>query len=479
MKNTLLVSSFPKHFCAALAVSASLLLAACGGGGSGGVPSSSAPSAQFMASDTFFNQCDGGTQEKAYLRSFIDETYLWYKDVPALAPADYATPQAYFAELKTPARTASGSYVDQFHTSMPTTDFNTAMSGNGAGYGIQWLAQSTVAPRNLVVGYVEPNSPAAQAGIQRGDRLTAVDGVDFVNNNTQQGVDALNAGLSPNGQSVHSLSFNGGAAVALAPAVFSTQTVHNVNVFATAAGAQVGYFAFDSHLQKSEGELIAAINQLKANSVTALVIDLRYNGGGLLQIASQLGYMIAGPDATQGKTFERILYNDKRSASNWSMPFAAVNSKGEALPSLGLREVTFLVTHATASASESLINGLRGIDVKVNLIGDTTRGKPYGFVPQSNCGTTYLAVQFKGVNHKGEGDYVDGMPFTCLARDDFAHAVGSPEETMLKAAMWYLETGSCATAASAQMVMRASSQRYTLLRSAVQEMRVLPDIPKP
>jgi hypothetical protein len=68
-----------------------------------------------------------------------------------------------------------------------------------------------------------------------------------------------------------------------------------------------------------------------------------------------------------------------------------------------------LTTAGTCSASEAVINGLRGIDVEVNLIGGETCGKPYAFVPQPNCGTTYFAIQTQGVNNKGFGDYADGF----------------------------------------------------------------------
>lgn len=242
----------------------------------------------------------------------------------------------------------------------------------------------------------------------------------------------------------------------------------------------MGYFTFDAHLAKSESELIAAINQLKAANVTDLVIDMRYNGGGLLYIASELAYMVAGPANTAGKTFEQLIYNDKLSAKNWSMPFYAMaGTSGPALPYLRLNHVTVLVTHGTASASESVINSLRGVDVKVDLIGDTTRGKPYGYVPQDNCGTTYFAIQFKGVNNKGFGDYAEGFVPTCFAPDDFGHTVGDPAETMLKTALTYRATKVCPSAASAQMIMRASSQKFELVRPASQEMRILSEMPKP
>jgi hypothetical protein len=70
----------------------------------------------------------------------------------------------------------------------------------------------------------------------------------------------------------------------------------------------------------------------------------------------------------------------------------------------------FVLTSAdTCSASESIVNGLRGAGVTVHLVGSTTCGKPYGFYPQDNCGTTYFAIQFQGVNFLGFGDYADGF----------------------------------------------------------------------
>ena len=63
----------------------------------------------------------------------------------------------------------------------------------------------------------------------------------------------------------------------------------------------------------------------------------------------------------------------------------------------------------TCSASESIINSLRGVNVNVYLIGSTTCGKPYGFYPTDNCGTTYFSIQFRGENAANFGDYTDGF----------------------------------------------------------------------
>ncbi|MFD2274095.1 PDZ domain-containing protein [Undibacterium arcticum] len=330
-----------------------LSLASCGGGGSDSAVV--APVSTLAASSTLQNLCAAprpgsvdtqGTldnEKKAYLRSFTDETYLWYKEVPTtLNPADYATPAAYFDVLKTAAKTASGRLKDQFHWSVTQKEFDQQTSGITEDYGIQWAAQASAPPRKWIVASVVPASPAAQAGIRRGDLLTSVDGVDFVSGSD---ITTLNNGLFPSAIAPHSFGFTSqGIAVTatLTPATIDHVPVQNVKTVATPSGT-VGYFSFDEHIAKSEPMLIDAINQLKAANVTDLVLDLRYNGGGLLYIASQLSYMIAGPTTTSGKTFEKLMYNDKLSSKNEIYPFYTITSgyagpSGVALPTLGLKK---------------------------------------------------------------------------------------------------------------------------------------------
>ena len=97
-----------------------------------------------------------------------------------------------------------------------------------------------------------------------------------------------------------------------------------------------------------------------------------------------------------------------------------------------------------------MVNALRGVGVTVHLVGGTTCGKPYGFLPQDNCGTTYFAIQFQGVNQQGFGDYGDGFVPTCAVADDFGHALGDPAEARLAAALTLRSTGACPAAAAAK-----------------------------
>jgi hypothetical protein len=256
--------------------------------------------------------------------------------------------------------------------------------------------------------------------------------------------------------------------------------VQNVRTLA-APNHMVGYLLFNDHIATSEQLLINAINQLAG--VTDLVLDLRYNGGGFLDIASELAFMIAGPGPTGGKTFERLNFNDKNpfgvTPAQATTPFHAVSQgfsgpSTQALPSLGLGRVYVLTGGGTCSASEAIVNGLRGVNIEVNLIGATSCGKPYGFFPTDNCSTTYFAIQFQGVNEKGFGDYTDGFTPTCAVADDFTHALGDPAEGRLAGALTYRDTGNCpaasATALSAARTIPDAEPQ--LFRSPVRENRI-------
>jgi len=489
--------------CAAL-----FMIAGCGGGGGAGSTSIPIAEAQHCAAPRPLGTLDAdgrpygdvqGTlaDEKAWVRAYIDETYLWYQDVRALSagtldPNAYATPVTYFDGLKSPAITASGKPRDRFHFTYDTpTWVALSRSGQSYGYGFEIALLSTTPPRQAIVAFTNPNTPATAANIARGAQVLAVDGVDLVNDGTQAGVDVLNAGLFPSAAGSHTFTIRdlGSSAtrsVTLAAATQTSTPVQNVKTL-PAPHNQVGYMLFNDHIATSEVQLISAINQLKTAGVTDLVIDIRYNGGGYLDIASELAYMVAGPAQTSGKVFEKMNFNDKNpfqfTDAQRTTPFHGVGqdfvpntTANQPLPTLGLNRVYVLTGSGTCSASEAIINGLRGAGVTVNQIGTTTCGKPYGFYPQDNCGTTYFAIQFQGVNQLGFGDYADGFAPTCTVADDFNHALGDPAEARLAMALGHRTSGSCVPASSSgpakmQALRVPAGVEPTLVRSPLRENR--------
>ncbi len=487
-------------------------LAACGGGGGGGggavsAPALAAPAAAdpVVASSTVAGKCAlprGGldpatgvaypdrsgsaADEKTWVRGWIDETYLWFDEVPTnLVAANYATPVSYFDALKTPQLTASGRAKDRYHFTLPTADYRAqSQSGIGVGYGFELALLSASPPRDVRVAFSEPDSPAAQAGIVRGTKLVAIDGIDVANGTN---VAALNAALAPaQAGETHSFTLRapdgGERAVTLTSARITQTPVQNVKIFSTPSGS-VGYLQFNEHLATAEVQLLAAFNQFLAAGVSDLVLDMRYNGGGLLDIASELAYMIGPTAATNGTVFERMQFNRKNPFGlDLALPFYSTTRGLSApplqpLPKLGLSRVTVLTGPDTCSASESVVNGLRGVGVAVNLVGGATCGKPYGFFPQDNCGTTYFAIQFRGVNQQGFGDYSDGFVPTCTVADDFDHALGDLAEGRLAAALALRSTGACPTPSAnkaevARSKVEAGGTPY-LVRSPLRENRIV------
>jgi len=197
--------------------------------------------------------------------------------------------------------------------------------------------------------------------------------------------------------------------------------------------------------------------------------------------------MIAGPSATAGRTFEREMFNNKNpfglTSAETTTLFESTTqgfstAPGLPLPQLGLSRVYIITGGDTCSASEAIINGLRGVGINVIQIGETTCGKPYGFFPQDNCSTTYFTIQFQGVNDVGFGGYADGfvpggtgaaannVP-GCMVQDDLTHALGDPAESRLAAALQHRTNSTCPPVAK-----RYATKRL-LIRSPLRENRFL------
>jgi len=475
------------------------LLASCGGGGSNA--GTSPFDIGLPDADKLDQQCamprPGDAQgsldtEKAWLRSWIDETYLWYDDVRALPaatldPANSATPLEYFGKLKSPLLTASGKAKDEFHFTYPTPEWIAlSQSGISYGYGFQVAFLDDTAPdRSVVVAFTEPGTPAAAAGIGRGAVILAVDGADVATGAAA----TLNAGLFPKAAGSHTFTVRDLGAAATRDVVLTAQSLASTPVLNVgtlpAPNQSVGYLLFNDHIATSEAQLVAAVDTLKAAAVSDLVLDLRYNGGGYLDIAAELAYMIAGPANTAGKFFERLNYNNRNPfGQSTSERTTVFHSTGQGfsvpssrdLPFLGLSRVFVLTSGDTCSASEAVVNGLRGAGVTVHLVGSTTCGKPYGFFPQDNCGTTYFAIQFQGVNFLGFGDYADGFTPTCAVADDFSHALGDPAENQLEVALGLRNTGACTvptgTRAQALGIARRLDSGPVLKRTPERENRI-------
>jgi C-terminal processing protease CtpA/Prc len=400
------------------------------------------------------------SDEKKWVKAYMNERYLWYRDIPTLNAEDsrysvltnglldvLTSLSNYFTDSKTPLKTAAGTLVDKFSFLTDTASWNSFVDSSLRGYGFMLKTSTATGARVITVAYVFPNTPAFNAGILRGDQIVSIDGA-LASDTSVLGAAKFAEGLKPTVDQAHTFVVSRAGALLSktmqAAAVTLQQAEHKV---LNANGTKLGYLLFNSHVPSSEPYLIQAMTAFKQQAVTELVVDLRYNGGGYLAIANALAYAVAGSAKAQGKTFELTRFSDKRSAENYAMQFSNLGLSNQLYPSLNLSKIYVLVSGSTCSASESFINGLRGIDVDVELIGTTTCGKPYGFYAQDNCGLTYGAMEMEGVNAQGEGGFSDGMPAQCSALDDLSRPLGDVTEGMLSVAVKRMQGLSCAQAA--------------------------------
>jgi carboxyl-terminal processing protease len=122
----------------------------------------------------FYQQCSTTLDQNNFLRSYSNDTYLWYNEIVDRDPGQYNDPLQYFDLLVTNELSPSGQPKDKFHFTYDTEEWEQlSQSGVSAGYGIQWAFLSNTPPRDLRIAYTEPNSPATNLAepLTRGVRI--------------------------------------------------------------------------------------------------------------------------------------------------------------------------------------------------------------------------------------------------------------------------------------------------------------------
>jgi C-terminal processing protease CtpA/Prc len=446
------------------------LLSGCGGGGgnpgtcigseavchpSSSNSSTSAATTSVYGSPSDFAGICTPDMEKRWVRAHLDDVYLWYNEIVDVDRTGYATPADYFYALLVRSRdrfsfTDSQDTIDKFF-----------QQGEEIGYGMELV----LVDNHLRVAYVDPNTSAAQNAVARGAEIMAINGtaIDTMSHDAQ--VAALYPATA--GATNQFTLLDAGASVTRTVQLTASAVTHapvlQSNVL-TVGGRRLGYLVFNDHIATAEDPLIAAFTQFKQSNIDDLVLDLRYNGGGLLYIASEVGTMIGGSPVV-GNTFEKLRFNakhpEKTNDPDNTVPFYAQSTKQQDLPQLGLKRVFVLTGNHTCSASESIINGLSPF-VQVITIGNTTCGKPYGMMQTNNCSQAYFAIQFEGVNSLDQGGYINGFAPACPATDDLDHQLGDTGERLLSTAISYSTTGACPAAGSALGAQQHFAPRHTV-----------------
>lgn len=361
------------------------------------------------------------------------EAYLWYKQIPSTFNGrTYADPNAIMEAIRQysqePGFTAP---VDRFSFAETKANWDNVSSGIGGDFG---LGVFYITNSDLRVKFVEPASPAGQAGIKRGWKVTKLNGsanvsysnVDFVIDKIFNSTSTTFTFQKPDGTSVD---------VPLTATSYNSKPVYLDSVY-NIGGKKVGYLVLNSFIGDTvqiSNDLAAAFAKFTSASINDIVVDLRYNGGGYVSMQEKMANYLA-PNSANGDIMMKQVFNDNLAQYNETTNFDKTGS-------INLPRIFFIVSHATASASELLINNLRPyMDVKI--IGpSTTYGKPVGFFPIPVGDWYIFPVSFRTTNKNNEGGYFDGLKLDKEVADGLDKDWGDLSEDALASAVKYITTG--------------------------------------
>jgi C-terminal processing protease CtpA/Prc len=381
----------------------------------------------------------------------MEDWYLKYTQLKLwVNPELFRTPAAFLQELVSVVDFVPGDPQQEDRYSYIITEAEEQQIINAAfvGFGFSFrIVNSDQVQLLQVFGeYAQEteNSPASRAGLKRGQKILEIDGVpvaDIIAADPHNPVAAVSRALGPRQVGITRVlkvdKAAGQVTVTLVKEDLLFNTVPLYKVF-DVNGSPVGYFYFRSFAEPAFTELEAAFGYFIQEGVEDVIVDVRYNGGGLLSVASFLGNLLGG-SIESGQIFSKIVYNIKQSHNNETAVFAQ-----ESQSLSNLRRLVFITTSNSASASEMVLNAMRSYVAEMAVVGSTSYGKPVGSLGFSICGGLVLRpATFKTVNADDYGDYFDGIAADCVADDDPNFALGDPLEDSLAAALSFIETGSC------------------------------------
>ncbi|MEM7083837.1 MAG: S41 family peptidase [Pseudomonadota bacterium] len=413
------------------------LLTGCGGSG-GDAP---APAAPPVAGCTIVEQ-------NQFVIDLMRDIYFWLDELPAnISAADYDSPSATMAAMTFDS-------LDRF-SGIRDQAANDAFFSESQFIGVGITLSFTDDDR-VLLAQVFGDGPAAAAGLARGYELLEINGRNVAA--MIAAGESVSDAFGPNELGVNVdiryRDLTGSeASVSFAKALVTIETVTTAKVI-DINNTPTAYLGFRNFVQPSFDALREAFELFANEGATEMILDVRYNGGGLLSVAGFLSSLMGG-STTDGELLARRAHNRLNTSLNQDTNFTTeVNA-------LNLTKVVVITSGSTASASELVINGLAPF-MDVTLVGEQSFGKPVGSYGYDFCDKTAVPIAFNLVNAVGVGDYFDGFEVDCPAEDDLSEPLGSEQEGMLAEAITVMATGSCstrATAAKADGMPRSSAKR--------------------
>ncbi len=372
--------------------------------------------------------------ENRFVYQVMHDSYLWEESVPELDYADskYSDSNQLLKDLKD-----SRDHFSFIVNAKEAQSYFEEGKNDNFGFSIQLTPFDTMTYA-LIVDFVYPNSPADKAGIERGNIIIQVNHENIRADNIEELAKILDSNTT--------LTFgfwenNNIENKILSKESYDIKTILYSKYFESSDGEKhIGYMVFQDFIDNATQEIDEIFQKFKSLNSNELILDLRYNGGGSVDVARHLSSLIGGTNVSEN-IFHHVNLNDRYSKYNFSSYFEKYNQNA-----LNLNRVFILTTKASCSASELVINALRASanNIEVVQIGDATCGKPYGFVGAGIfCDKALYAINMETKNSDNIGGYTEGLKPTCQVEDNPLKSFGDQEENLLATALDYISYNRC------------------------------------
>ena len=385
--------------------------------------------------------------QKQFVLDMMRDVYLWNDVLPASVDISaYATPEELLEYL------ISFQPLDDFsYINLAASDAQFFGEGQYEGFGFSSRFETADDLRFL---RVFESSPAWAAGFRRGHRVLMLNGRTIADIEANEGVGELFA--------LPSLEFtirrpdNSEETMIVDKGLVTIDPLPQWRVIDLPGGTSVGYLELVTFIGTADGAFADIFSAFQQANVTDVIIDLRYNGGGLVSTTELLGNYLGGAVAVD-PVFSRTLFNARNSGFNRIALFQNL------FESIGLSRLVVIATDRTASASELITNSMES-HVDVSIVGSVTRGKPVGQLGIPFCDKILRPTAFETVNADDDGGYFDGLPVDCPVQDNSLIPIGDDTDPNMIAALFLLENGACPTPPVASQELQKAGPGQDALR---------------
>lgn len=362
---------------------------------------------------------DGDLEAKKELDIVMHNLYYWYDKVPNLNVKNYKSPTELMEALMV-------NPPDKWSYVTTKKEYYDYSAGVYYGFGFSSIFDEE---GKLWIGFAYKSSPLTQKGIGRGWRIATIDGTVPTKDNFAQLIGENKLGV------LKTFGFESPTGTIVTHTFSKIEVEINTILFDsvyTIGSKKIGYMVLNSFISPTVAELNSTFSKFKSKNINEIIVDLRYNGGGSIDVSAYLASLIGG-NIPDGSLYTTYKYNDKNDFRDRPVNFRS-NSNA-----VNVSRALFITTKGTASASELVINGLKPY-MNVTLIGSRTHGKPVGMpvLIYDEFDWVFLPISFSLRNANNEGDYFDGLAVNVEAADDYKSPFGDVNEDSFAAALNYL-----------------------------------------